>query len=43
MYMGKAPLVGNAANLVVRGNFSLTANIARSDKVIEFSAIDKTQ
>jgi len=33
------PLVGNAANLVVSGNVSLTINIVLSERVTEFSAV----
>ena len=37
------PFMGNAATLVVRGNISLTVNIALSEKVTEFSAVVRTQ
>ena len=38
-----APLMGNAATLVVRGNVSLTINIALSERVTEFSAVVRMQ
>jgi hypothetical protein len=38
-----SPLVGNAATLVVRGNNSLTVNIALSATVTEFSAVVRAQ
>jgi hypothetical protein len=37
------PLVGNAAPLVVRGNISLTINIALSETVTEYSTIVRAQ
>jgi hypothetical protein len=41
---GKTPqLVGNAANLVVCGNISLTINIALSGNVTEYSTVIRTQ
>jgi hypothetical protein len=43
MYMGNALFVGNAANLVVRGNVSLTTNIASSETGTEFIAVVRIQ
>jgi len=39
MDMGKTQLLGNAATLIVGGNISLTINIARSVRVIDFNDI----
>jgi hypothetical protein len=40
---GKPPLGGNAATLVLRGNVTLTVNIALSETVAEFSAVVRIQ
>ena len=37
------PLVGNAATLVVRGNFSMSINITLSEIRNEFSAVVRKQ
>jgi hypothetical protein len=38
-YGKTSQLVGNAADLVVRGNDALTINIVLSERVTEFSAV----
>ena len=40
---GKPLLGGNAATLVLRGNISLTINMALIETVTEFSAVVRTQ
>jgi hypothetical protein len=43
MDVGKQQFVGNCAIFVVRGNFSLTINVALSDTVKLYNAVVRTQ
>jgi len=43
MYMGKRTAWGNAATLVVRGNVSLTINMALSKRVTGHKAVVRIQ